>query len=325
MKAELLTSFDTLASHLVTTFSALSTALARVNASPSSNDDEHVGRAYMAILVGPSLGTARSKVIYGVDRFATRIWGTREEVDEADEESSGGEECPEDSEDDEDDGSSEDGSLEETESDEDAPDGDDRTNDESFQDEKEAKDEVDEDKEVPIRPENDYHHDHPPHLPIPHQSYAEEQRFLHTADRLLARVLASADTEGHGISNEMCKSTPLQYLLPTNLNSTLAPSQIHILLRAPRRFVHPVWVPRQNIQKQMEATLTDFINQSRPLHQIDEELPTKKKKPVEGVWVTAKNGLRDPFVALDKDVNGQEEDEMIWWSWDGKLVGFTDW
>jgi hypothetical protein len=40
----------------------------------------------------------------------------------------------------------------------------------------------------------------------PYLSYAEEQRFLQGADRRLARTLASADANGHGISNDMCMS-----------------------------------------------------------------------------------------------------------------------
>jgi hypothetical protein len=204
MKADFLSSFDTLASHLVTTFSALSTALAKAKASSSSDDDVNVSRAYMAILVGPSLGTARSKVIYGVDNFATHVWGARDD-DEGVDEQSNGEECPEDSEDDEDDDSSESGSSEGTKSENelDPPEDSDEENPESSQDEEEATDEVEEGEEDLTRQANDPYSS-PPQL---HQSYAEEQRFLHSADRLLAQVLASADAEGHGMSNEMCKST----------------------------------------------------------------------------------------------------------------------
>ena len=43
----------------------------------------------------------------------------------------------------------------------------------------------------------------------------------------------------------------------------------------------------------------------------------KKRKEVEGVWVAC----RDENTLYDAD----ETDEMIWWSWDGKLVGFSDW
>lgn len=102
-----------------------------------------------------------------------------------------------------------------------------------------------------------------------------------------------------------------------------APSQIHILIRAPRRFVHPAWVPRQNLTNQMEATLIDFIDESWPTG--GGLTPRKgKKKPVEGAWVTTRSGLRDPPTSPERTA-AQEEDEMIWWSWDGRLVGFADW
>jgi hypothetical protein len=45
------------------------------------------------------------------------------------------------------------------------------------------------------------------------------------------------------------------------------------------------------------------------------------KGVVEGVWVKCKGEWGD-------DGEGESEkelDEMIWWSWDGKIVGFRDW
>ena len=60
----------------------------------------------------------------------------------------------------------------------------------------------------------------------------------------------------------------------------------------------------------------------------------------EGVWIACQGskGGADWGVATsenasdDEDENGEEEgaeededDEMIWWAWDGKIVGFSDW
>ncbi|RDB20244.1 hypothetical protein Hypma_012607 [Hypsizygus marmoreus] len=78
-RTDLLTSFDTLTSHLNTTFTALSTALAR----SSTSDQEHPNvrspkdrpRAYLAILVGPSMGSAKSKVMFAVDGLETKYGG----------------------------------------------------------------------------------------------------------------------------------------------------------------------------------------------------------------------------------------------------------
>jgi len=62
----------------------------------------------------------------------------------------------------------------------------------------------------------------------------------------------------------------------------------------------------------------------------------KGKGRVEGVWVRrrvvgADNDVWDEWggrVGRERDVadvEEDEEDEMIWWSWDGKIVGFSDW
>ena len=42
----------------------------------------------------------------------------------------------------------------------------------------------------------------------------------------------------------------------------------------------------------------------------------------EGVWI----GCRaEPAIKEGTLEQTQEEDEMIWWQWDGKIVGFSDW
>jgi len=53
-----------------------------------------------------------------------------------------------------------------------------------------------------------------------------------------------------------------------------------------------------------------------------------KKNHVEGVWITSRGGIQkdtmDDALAHDPLLK-QDDDEMIWWSWEGKLVGFSDW
>lgn len=50
--------------------------------------------------------------------------------------------------------------------------------------------------------------------------------------------------------------------------------------------------------------------------------------PVDGVWIGARG---DEFLsevtdgANVEDQSVEEEDEMIWWEWDGKIVGFSEW
>lgn len=53
-----------------------------------------------------------------------------------------------------------------------------------------------------------------------------------------------------------------------------------------------------------------------------------KKNHLEGVWITSRAGIRKETMddVLDHEaLLKQDDDEMIWWSWDGKLVGFSDW
>ena len=48
----------------------------------------------------------------------------------------------------------------------------------------------------------------------------------------------------------------------------------------------------------------------------------------EGVWVGCRSSSVVEGVRLDGGGDGEEideEDEMIWWVWDGKIVGFADW
>lgn len=53
----------------------------------------------------------------------------------------------------------------------------------------------------------------------------------------------------------------------------------------------------------------------------------KSKNRVEGVWIKSRkevdeaDGSESSTLFVDVD----EMDEMIWWSWDGKIVGFADW
>ncbi|KAF8959404.1 hypothetical protein BDZ97DRAFT_1667258, partial [Flammula alnicola] len=285
-RAELLASYDTISSHLDTTFSALSTAIARC----SGQSGQNVAQAHVAILVGPSLGSAKSKVMLGIDGLEKRIWGTREEAfsqHQGDKES-------DDEEEEEEEGEESEESEEETE--------------ESGEEPEESEDEDEEDQEEDDEEESV--DDEPPSSspPPPYTSYAEEQKFLQNADRLLSRTLASADAAGNGITSEM------------------TPTQTHVLIRAPRRFNHPAWIPRQNITAALDSSLQDFLNNSGLANpDVELEPPSKhsvKRGKVEGVWVTARNEKNSK--STEPSI-GEEDDDMIWWSWDGKFVGFNDW
>ena len=68
----------------------------------------------------------------------------------------------------------------------------------------------------------------------------------------------------------------------------------------------------------MESALKEFLEDSGSV--TGGEKDKGRKRRVEGVWVVCRG-------AADEEVEGEEDesDEMIWWSWDGKLVGFSDW
>ncbi|KAK0191713.1 hypothetical protein F5146DRAFT_929478 [Armillaria mellea] len=270
MRSELLDSFDTLMSHLGTTFTALSTAFALSFTPEERSKTLHTSRAYMAILVGPSIGSAKSKVMFAVDGLEAKVWGQRDDIRLEDESGN------------EDDGSED----EEDESDEECEANDGCEEGPSDSDESD----VDDDEDETESDDNDQ-----TSLSPPPSAFAEEQRILRTADRLLSRALVSADCEGNGLASE------------------ISPTQTHILIRAPRRFVHPAWIPRQNITASMDNFLEQFLGAAGHGPRT-----TKKKTKIEGLWVACQR----PSTDLGK---GDEEDEMIWWSWDGKLVGFAGW
>ncbi|KAJ3857243.1 hypothetical protein EV368DRAFT_71078 [Lentinula lateritia] len=303
LKHDLIDSFDTLSSHLDTTFTALSTAFARCSptgafASGASDADKQSpgSQAYLAILVGPSIGTAKSKVIFAVDGLETKIWGVRDDLPrkvEAREEVE-----------DESDSDAEEGSEDTYETFDD----DDEENSHSEPEDSDSEDDSDvcSTSSGPDSP-----------IPQPPPNHASEQQKMRVADQLLSRTLAMADAEGRGMASE------------------LVPTQTHVLLRAPRRFCHPAWIPRSNFTNSMEHTLNDFLEETRLF--VDASLENKpkskrmQKQKIEGVWVAGRTlSLNTPSVLLSGEQENvgpdqDEEDEMIWWSWDGKIVGFSSW
>jgi len=338
MKQELITSFDTLASHLYTTFIALSTSLALRDTSKPNNavpvpadNSSRTGRVFMAIVLGPTVGTAKARVILGIDGFEVKVWGMREDTVlggtvERDSEDSG---------------------SDNNESEADA--------DKSDHDSSSESDSNDTQSTGNLPP--------PSRSPSPSLSSSSTstssdvpdrrdntrtlpQDPLRAAERLLSQTLASAwaeDTNGQGLASEMGASPP--FLLTSHTSSSLtlhtyiAPTHTHILIRASRRFTHPSWTPQQNISGAMDAALEAFLCESgEALHSAGADASTssarartkkQKRGRVEGVWIRARGGDTrndgERGQDWDRDEEVAEEDEWIWWSWDGKLVGFADW
>ena len=176
-RTEFLANFDTISSHMDTTFSALSTALSRC----SNYKDSTISRAYLAIFLGPSLGSAKSRVVLGIDGLEKRIWGNHVNVSGTQE--AGGDE------------NEEQDVVSETEDDDSAEGPDESESDESEEVlEEESEDEDD--------CENIGGVSSPPLAA--QSSHASEQKFLQNAERLLSRTLAAADADGRGIISEMC-------------------------------------------------------------------------------------------------------------------------
>ncbi|KIM60793.1 hypothetical protein SCLCIDRAFT_123340 [Scleroderma citrinum Foug A] len=301
MKQDLITSFDTLASHLYTTFIALSTSLAlRDTAKPEhivpvpATSSSRTGRVFMAIVLGPTIGTAKARVILGIDGFEVKMWGMAEDtvLDGTVERDSGESGADTDK---SDHVSSSESDSNDTQSTGSSP-------PPSRSPSPSLSSSTSSSSDIPDRPDNTRT---PPQDP------------LRAAERLLSQTLASAwaeDTNGQGLASEM------------------APTHTHILIRAPRRFTHPSWTQRQNISGAMDAALDAFLFESgEVVHSEGVDATTnsagartrkQKKGRVEGVWIRARGDWDG-----DGDGNGEvaEEDEWIWWSWDGKLSGFADW
>ena len=68
-RVEMITAFDELSSHLHTTFSALSTALAR-NQKHGKTDS-----VYLALVLGPTIGAPKARVVLVLEGLEVKVWG----------------------------------------------------------------------------------------------------------------------------------------------------------------------------------------------------------------------------------------------------------
>jgi len=198
-RQELINSFDTLASHLNTTFTALSTAFAFRGATTR----EDGSRAYLAVVLGPTPGSSRSRIMVGVDALETRVWGERDDHSGIPSEHAENQQGTDDDEEKCDSGESgSDYGNSDTNSDE----GDECSN--SDGDEPGSETESIEFSQAPSPPSS-----RTPSptssLPLPPRpssgSYAQELEALRTAERLLSRTLASScgENDGQGMASEM--------------------------------------------------------------------------------------------------------------------------
>lgn len=86
----------------------------------------------------------------------------------------------------------------------------------------------------------------------------------------------------------------------------------------------------------MDRLVDEFLEESGPVRKGAVVGKAKKRKGlVEGVWIRCRSksvaGHLPPVDGDEEAEDGDEvesedeEDELIWWTWDGKLVGFADW
>lgn len=85
-REELSTAVDMLGSHLQTTFTALSTAFAQreKRLSPAGGfvtEEPSNARAYLAYVLGPSVGSAKARVVLAVDGLEVKAWEARSSED----------------------------------------------------------------------------------------------------------------------------------------------------------------------------------------------------------------------------------------------------
>ncbi|KAL5512187.1 hypothetical protein ACEPAG_3472 [Sanghuangporus baumii] len=184
---------------------------------------------------------------------------------------------------------------------------------------------------------------------------------INAAERNLSRTLAIANADPE-----------------LGMAAETRPTQIHILIRAPRRFSHPAWIPGQNLTRDMDPLLREFEEPVVSMPSVGEDkaalnditnsptqsdkLPPKPTKP--DVKRKRLGGIKTDYVRVrsrgaaesldsaraaeadktcsasqpdtskataeatdrlsDEDTENEEGNEMIWWSWDGKLEGFTE-
>jgi hypothetical protein len=178
----------------------------------------------------------------------------------------------------------------------DGKDGDEKSEDEEESEEEEDRDEEDAKDEPDAEDDDDANTSAfatpPTHPPSPTPPPPSLPTLLLSSERALSRHLSS---------------------LPS-LDTELAPTRAHVLLRAPRRFTHPAWVPRARDGVALDAALCGARRKGLPTDVVRVALGA----PLEGASTSILGAL--PAAPL-----ADELDEHIWWGWDGPLAGFADW
>ncbi|KAF8317986.1 hypothetical protein DL93DRAFT_2076546 [Clavulina sp. PMI_390] len=162
--------------------------------------------------------------------------------------------------------------------------------------------------------------------------------FLKSAERIIHRALTIAPVS----PRSTLSSSPPTLILADEDEIELPLSETTLLIRAPRRFRHPSFLPKQVESRKLDDALREYLKEG------DEDAaqkPQKKTKAGLGSKVRT-TGLRvrvsappapvpvaggmaasseepSPLVPGDQDTR-EDENEMIWFQWTGKLKGISD-
>ncbi|KAG8895636.1 hypothetical protein FRC01_012274 [Tulasnella sp. 417] len=189
---------------------------------------------------------------------------------------------------------------------------------EEEEEEEESDEDCDEEEDVeeeePALPEEEDDAAVPKHstspISAPPQSLAEDEKNLRASIRAVSLALASTFDFGR---------------------DEIPVTQMNVLLRAPRCFQHPSWLPKQALGRTLDPRVEEFFSNTGL------ETPgVRKGPPEEGVLVRCNPSLEGaeglPDVNSTKttteDESQQGDDgqhDMIWWQWSaGVIRGFGD-
>ncbi|KAH7099307.1 hypothetical protein BKA62DRAFT_710065 [Auriculariales sp. MPI-PUGE-AT-0066] len=132
----------------------------------------------------------------------------------------------------------------------------------------------------------------------PTQHQAEQEAAFSTAERRLALVINNAD---------------LFY-------QALPATTTHVLLRAPRCFKHPEWAPQQRFQRTFDKVLDEAKEGVRVVCAAPARSASLSGSATPGM----NQGRSATHAAHPIEVEDEEQHEMIWWLWNGRLTGFEE-
>ncbi|KIO18749.1 hypothetical protein M407DRAFT_31583 [Tulasnella calospora MUT 4182] len=235
-----------------------------------------------------------------ISDMSSALSSTAEE-ERSEDEGTGDEEDDDDDDDDEDDEEESDASSSIASEDEEEEE---ETSEEDF-------DEENADEEGPVVLEDDTAPKHStPSISVPPPSPAEDEKNIRACVRAVSLALASTFDFGRDD-------------IPIN--------QMNVLLRAPRCFQHPSWLPKQALGRTLDGRVDEFFSGTAV-----EGRGVRKGPPEEGVLVRCNSSLegveglpevRSPETTTE-DESQQRDDgqhDMIWWQWSaGVIRGFGD-